>query len=80
MGRDFFDVVFLLSIVNKPNYDYLLLKLNVANEKQLKEKVLEKCSTINMADMAKDVAPFLFDIKDTKKITMFPEFIKQANL
>ncbi len=79
-GRDFFDVAFLLSIVAKPNYDYLRLKLSVSNEKQLKEKILEKCSVINMAEMAKDAAPFLFDIKDTKKITLFPELIKQARL
>jgi hypothetical protein len=79
-GRDFFDVAFLLSLVDKPNYDYLQLKLDVSNAKQLKEKILDRCSKISMDEMAKDVAPFLFDAKDTKKILLFPELIKQVKL
>jgi predicted nucleotidyltransferase component of viral defense system len=79
-GRDFFDVAFLLSLVDKPNYEYLQLKLEVSNAKQLKEKILDRCSKINMDEMAKDVAPFLFNVKDTKKVLLFPELIKQAKL
>jgi predicted nucleotidyltransferase component of viral defense system len=79
-GRDFFDVSFLLSLINKPNYDYLMLKLNVANAAQLKEKILERCNSISMDEMAKDVAPFLFNPNDVKKVILFPELIKQAKL
>ncbi len=79
-GRDFFDVVFLLSLVDKPNYDYLQLKLNVSNAKELKAKVLDRCSKLNMEEMAKDVAPFLFDPTDVKKVLLFPQLIKQAKL
>ena len=79
-GRDFFDVAFLLSLIDKPNYDYLQLKLNVSNAAQLKERILDRCSKINMDEMAKDVAPFLFDSKEIKKVTLFPELIKQARL
>jgi predicted nucleotidyltransferase component of viral defense system len=79
-GRDFFDVAFLLSFVNRPNYDYLQQKLNVSNAEQLKERVLDRCSKISMDEMAKDVAPFLIDSKDVKKILLFPELIKQARL
>lgn len=79
-GRDFFDVVFLLSLIDKPNYDYLQLKLNVSNSAQLKDRILDRCSKISMDEMAKDVAPFLFDSKDIKKVTLFPELIKQARL
>lgn len=79
-GRDFFDVAFLLSLIDKPNYDYLQLKLKVSNAKQLKEIVLDKCSKLSMEEMAKDVAPFLFDAKGVKKIILFPELIKQAKL
>jgi predicted nucleotidyltransferase component of viral defense system len=32
-GRDFYDAVFLLSMTDKPNYDYLKLKLNISNAK-----------------------------------------------
>jgi predicted nucleotidyltransferase component of viral defense system len=76
-GRDFFDVVFILSKTDSPNYDYLSVKANISNEKQLKERILEKCSRIDMEAMAKDVQPFLFDPADTKKVVLFPEYIKQ---
>ncbi len=79
-GRDFFDIVFLLSLVSKPNYDYLKLKLDVSNADQLKEKILDRCNQIDMEEMARDVVPFLFDTKDLKKIILFPELIIQAKL
>jgi predicted nucleotidyltransferase component of viral defense system len=79
-GRDFFDVGFLLSLNIKPNYDYLNLKMNVENEKKLKEKILEKCKNMNMEEMAKDVAPFLFYEKDIKRVLLFPQLLKQSSL
>lgn len=79
-GRDFFDVAFLLSLNIKPNYEYLKFKMNVETEKELKEKILEKCDVINMEEMAEDVAPFLFYEKDIKKVLLFPQLLKQASL
>lgn len=79
-GRDFFDIAFLLSLIDKPDYDYLQFKMDVSNEKQLKERILEKCSRLNMEEMAKDVQPFLFNPRDAQKVLLFPELIKQANL
>jgi predicted nucleotidyltransferase component of viral defense system len=79
-GRDFFDIVFLLTLVAAPDYDYLQLKLGVGNAKQLKERVLERCARISMEEMAKDVQPFLFHPEDTKKVLLFPELIKQSKL
>jgi predicted nucleotidyltransferase component of viral defense system len=77
-GRDFFDIVFILSKSNKIDYRYLQQKVNIKNEKQLKEKILEKCATLDMQVMAKDVAPFLFNSNDEKKILLFTDYIKQA--
>jgi predicted nucleotidyltransferase component of viral defense system len=79
-GRDFFDVVFILSKIDSPNYDYLKLKTNISTAQELKERVLEKCSQINMETMAKDVQPFLFDPADAKKVVLFPDYIKQVTL
>ena len=79
-GRDFYDTVFLLSLIDKPNYDYLELKLNITDAKQLKEAVLDKCRKIDMKEMANDVQSFLFDPADVKKITSFEEYLKQVNL
>ena len=54
--------------------------MGVCNEKQLKERIFEKCKTVNMEEMAKDVQPFLFNPRDIQKILLFPELIKQAKL
>ena len=79
-GRDFYDTVFLLSKIDRPDYDYLKLKLNITHANQLKEVVLAKCSKIDMMEMAKDVQPFLFDPADVKKVISFEEYIKQVSL
>ena len=79
-GRDFYDTVFILSMIDKPNYDYLKLKLNITNAKQLKEAMLDKCSKIDMKEMARDMQPFLFDAADVKKVIFFAEYIRQVSL
>lgn len=79
-GRDFYDTIFLLSMINCPNYDYLTMKLNISDARALKQRLLDKCSRINMQEMAKDVQPFLFDPSDIKKVIFFPDYIRQVNL
>lgn len=79
-GRDFFDAIFLLSKIGAPDYDYLKKKTGIATAIDLKDRVLEKCSTIDMGEMAKDVEPFLFNPSDTKKVVLFTDYIKQAKL
>ncbi|MFN3839417.1 MAG: nucleotidyl transferase AbiEii/AbiGii toxin family protein [Cyclobacteriaceae bacterium] len=79
-GRDFFDVVFLLGKNIKPDYKYLNLKLNVNNSQELKELVLQTCTKLNMHEMALDVAPFLFNASDAKKVELFEKYLKQVEL
>ena len=79
-GRDFFDVVFLLSKSVNPDYAYLKMKLGIENSKTLKEKVLETCSNLSMKEMADDVAPFLFSTEDAKKVNLFEQYLKQVEL
>ena len=79
-GRDFYDAIFLLSKIERPNYEYLDFKLNITTASQLKERLLEKCSKLNMEEMGKDVQPFLFDPTDIKKVLLFPDYIKQSKL
>lgn len=79
-GRDFFDIVFLLGKEVKPNYDYLGLKLGITNEQQLKDKIFDTCSKIDMKEMAKDVAPFLFNPNSIKQVLLFEDYLKQVNL
>ncbi|MDA3803068.1 MAG: nucleotidyl transferase AbiEii/AbiGii toxin family protein [Patescibacteria group bacterium] len=78
-GRDFFDIIFLLQ-KTKPNYKYLAKKINIKNSKELKQKLAEYLSSIDLKDLAKDVEPFLFSPKDSNKVTMFREYIEQIDL
>jgi predicted nucleotidyltransferase component of viral defense system len=76
-GRDFYDITFLLSMHIEPDWQYLEQKTGISNKESLKQAVLEHCKKIDMEDMAKDVEPFLFYAKDTKKVIMFPALINQ---
>ncbi len=78
-GRDFFDIVFLLSFV-MPNYEYLKLKIGVDTDTALRAKLLEAAAGIDFKELGKDVQNFLFHAADIKKIELFPEFIAHARL
>lgn len=79
-GRDFFDVIFLLSKGVTPDYGYLELKLKIKDAKALKDRLFKTCSNLDMKAMADDVAPFLFNNSDAKKIIMFEQYLKQVNI
>ena len=79
-GRDFFDIVFLLGQGQVPNYEYLHAKIGIQSPDELRNRIIDKCSSLNMKEMATDVKPFLFNPKDEKKIILFPEYIEQAKL
>lgn len=76
-GRDFFDLVFLMSRNIQPNYSYLESKLSITDATSLRKAILEKCSELNMQEMANDVKPFLFESSDVKKILRFTDLITQ---
>ncbi len=79
-GRDFFDIVFLLSKSVKPNYDYLTMKMDISTPDQLRERVRALCARTNMDEMIADVRAFLFNPSDEKKIKLFLTIIEQSNL
>lgn len=75
MGRDFFDVIFLLG-KTKPNLDYLKLYLKIENFTDLKTLILHKCENIDLKQLARDVEPFLFQQGDINKILFFCDYIR----
>ena len=79
-GRDFYDIVFLMSLGILPDYSFLKIKSEISSATQLKDKILNHCSTIDMNEMAKDVEPFLFQSSDIKKIAVFESFFAQQKL
>lgn len=78
-GRDFYDIVFLLSLTT-PNYQYLKQQLHIAESEDLRAKLIEHCLEFDFRALARDVEKFLFNLNDRKKIELFPDFIKQAKL
>lgn len=77
MGRDFYDAIFLFG-KTAPNFGYLRRKLNIRDTKELRARLSRRCAKLDFEQLAKDVSPFLFVPSDSKKVTLFPEYI--ANL
>ena len=78
-GRDFFDVVFLMSRT-KPNYHFLDYRLGVSTPSELRNIILAKIQSFDFKFLAKDVKPFLFNPNDARRVEQFPNYFKQAEL
>ncbi|MCG2725657.1 MAG: nucleotidyl transferase AbiEii/AbiGii toxin family protein [Elusimicrobia bacterium] len=78
-GRDFFDIVFLLS-KTKPNYAYLEKKIDIRNGGELKESLMSKALNLNFDELAKDISPFLIKSGDSNKVKLFSAYIKSLDL
>lgn len=78
-GRDFYDIVFLLSFT-KPNYGYLEKKLGIGDRELLRKHLLQSTEDFPLKELAQDVQPFLFNSADARKVELFREFISQAPL
>ncbi|MBK8053138.1 MAG: nucleotidyl transferase AbiEii/AbiGii toxin family protein [Saprospiraceae bacterium] len=76
-GRDFFDLIFLMGRGIYPNMEYLNQKYGINTPDELKARLLDKFQTLNMDEMAKDVAPFLFKPVDQNKIRLFADYLKE---
>ena len=77
-GRDFYDALFLMG-KTRPNYDYLDQKAGISSPEMLKEHLLSVVSNLDLNKISKDVEPFLFNPGDSKRILLFPDYIKQAD-
>lgn len=75
-GRDFFDVTHLISLGVTPDFEYLKHKTGIGDSPTLKEAIINHCRELDMNDMANDVAPFLFNPKDKRKVERFGELIR----
>lgn len=78
-GRDFFDITFLLGKI-KPNYPYLQLKLDIADSRELKQRLVTFCRQLDFKQLSQEVQPFLFTPGDSQRVTAFSEFIQAAKL
>ncbi len=78
-GRDFFDIIFLLSRT-KPNYAYLKEKIGISNEVELRARLEAEFKKLDFKELGRDVKNFLFNSADVKRVELFPEFIRQVEL
>ncbi len=79
-GRDFFDIVFLLSLGTKPDYAYLHEKIEVGNRTDLHDYILDKTKFFDFSALADDVKPFLFNSTDAVRVERFIRVFSEANL
>ena len=77
MGRDFFDVVFLLG-KSGVNFDYLDRKMSIRNEKELRDRLLLRSAQLDFSRLAKDLEPFVYSKKEVDRVLMFPDFVRQT--
>lgn len=76
-GRDFYDLIFLMSRNIQPDYQYLKHKILVSEPEALRNALLKKCRQLDMEATAKDVEPFLFNPADSKKVMHFEALVMQ---
>ncbi len=76
-GRDLFDVVFLHARTG-PDFRYLQQKTGISDSASLKQAILKKLESLNVNELANDVAPFLFNPTAANRVTAFPAFIEQV--
>jgi predicted nucleotidyltransferase component of viral defense system len=78
-GRDFFDIMFLLSFV-KPNYEYLKVKLGTGSGEPLRKLLTNSIANFDFKALGRDVQSFLFNADDVRRVEDFPNFLAQAKL
>lgn len=78
-GRDFYDIVFLLSFA-KPDYGYLKVKAGINDLAGLRDKLIGDLRELDFNELARDVEPFLFNPGDSKKVRLFLPYIESLEL
>ena len=73
-GRDFYDVMFLLS-QSKPDYTFLETKCGIRNLQELKIATADLLQRIDIRRKQKDFEHLLFNKEDSNKILRFKDFI-----
>ena len=75
-GRDFYDFIFL-SGKTAPHFGYLGAKFGISNFEELYSAILVSCESLDFNLKSRDFEKLVFDQAETKKVRLFPEYIKQ---
>jgi predicted nucleotidyltransferase component of viral defense system len=76
-GRDFYDVVFLLSRGVAPDMGYITQRTGLGSQRALAEALLEHCAKLDMKAQAEDVRQFVIDAETLETVVQFKEIIRQ---
>lgn len=79
MGRDLYDISWLLG-QTKPDYAYLEAKAGIPDTAHLRQAVLDKLATLDIAALRTDVLPFLPSPAEAERVTLFADIIRMAQL
>lgn len=80
LGRDFFDITYLLALGVIPDYGYLKLKLGIESELALREHMEKKLGSLDFELLRKDLEPFVFDSHELSRVSGFKNYFAQARL
>jgi len=78
-GRDFYDITFLFGMT-KPDFGFIKQKMGLGNPEELREVFLKRIVAINFDALAQDIAPFLINQDQIKRVLRFREFWKGAEM
>ncbi len=78
-GRNFYDAMFLLGQTT-PNYEFLTIKHELHNEKELKSALENRLAEVDLTSKQKDVQHLLFNSQRSHMITNFGSFVRDLNL
>jgi predicted nucleotidyltransferase component of viral defense system len=78
-GRDFYDITYLSSRT-KPDLGFLNKKLGINTGEGLRKEISARIAEYDFKDLAEDVAPFLMNKDDIKRVEKFVKFWDQVAL
>lgn len=78
-GRDFYDITYLSSRT-KPDMGFLNQKLGVNTTESLRKEISARITAYDFKNLSDDVAPFLINLEDIKRVEKFREFWDQVKL
>ena len=77
-GRDFYDLMFLLS-QTQPDYGFLEKRCGINNLQELQEKTAELLKMTDLNVKKRDFEHLLFDKANSEKILRFSDFLNSDN-
>jgi predicted nucleotidyltransferase component of viral defense system len=78
-GRDFYDITFLFSRT-KPDMGFLKQKMGVDTPVSLRKEISARITEYDFKNLSADVAPFLVNQADIKRLEKFREFWEKVEL